>query len=156
MASDAEAILSHPRPADSQRLTTTVDRLRTSVPFALLWLGAFVYAAIVLAELHLFDNDYDWINQAQDTGWIQIVAVATAAMIIGITILVDVPRLRLTQLGLFVARVDIARVAIAASDRLTQYATELVVTNLDTIAEELILADAVIRQKATQQEVHVA
>ena len=74
MASDAEAILSHPRPADSQRLTTTVDRLRTSVPFALLWLGAFVYAAIVVAELHLFDNDYDWINQAQDTGWIQIVA----------------------------------------------------------------------------------
>jgi hypothetical protein len=35
-------------------------------------LAAFLFAGVVLSGLRLFDNDYDWINQAQDAGWLQL------------------------------------------------------------------------------------
>jgi hypothetical protein len=66
MATDAKAILSHPR-SDDLQLSSILSWLRHSGPFVFLGLGAFVYASLMLSGLRLFDNDYDWINQAQDT-----------------------------------------------------------------------------------------
>ena len=71
MAADAKAILSHPGQAVFQ-LTDVVEALRRSVPFAALGLCAFAYAGLLLGDLRLFDNDYDWINTAQDTGWLGV------------------------------------------------------------------------------------
>ena len=68
MASDAKAILSHPRSNAGFQLSIVARWLRQTGPIVLLCLGAFAYAATVLGSLRLFDNDYDWINQAQDTG----------------------------------------------------------------------------------------
>ena len=74
MASDAKAILSHPRSDASHQLGVIAGWLKQAGPGILLCLGAFAYAGTVLGSLRLFDNDYDWINQAQDAGWFQILA----------------------------------------------------------------------------------
>lgn len=71
MATDAKAILSHPRSTD-RRLVDLLTWLRTTGPFLLLGFGAFAYAGTLLSGLRLFDNDYDWINQARDTGWLAL------------------------------------------------------------------------------------
>ena len=71
MASDAKAILSHPRSTDLQ-LDAVRAWLWTEGPLVALAGIAFAYAAMFLSGLHLFDNDYDWINQATDTGWMAI------------------------------------------------------------------------------------
>ncbi len=72
MASDAEAILSHPRSGADVQLDGLTFWIRTHGPLLLLSIGAFTFAYTILSGLRLFDNDYDWINQARETGWFQI------------------------------------------------------------------------------------
>lgn len=72
MASDAKAILSHPRSDTSLQIEPVTMWLKRNRNIALVCMGAFLYGATVFAGLRLFDNDYDWINEAQDTGWLQI------------------------------------------------------------------------------------
>ena len=72
MATDAKAILSHPR-SDDLQLSAVVDGLRRWSPVLIPGLLAFTYAAVLLAELRLFDNDHDWINQAREIEWFALV-----------------------------------------------------------------------------------
>lgn len=74
MATDAEAILSHPRPDARGRVGAVAGGLREHWPVAAVCLGAFLIASTVLGGLRLFDNDYDWINSALDSGWLAIFA----------------------------------------------------------------------------------
>ncbi|HAA75184.1 TPA: hypothetical protein DCE37_08705 [Candidatus Latescibacteria bacterium] len=73
MATDAKAILSHPRQPDALQLDAVTRWFSgRGLP---IWTGsiAFLICASVLSGLRLFDNDYDWINQARDTGWLTVV-----------------------------------------------------------------------------------
>jgi hypothetical protein len=71
MASDAEAILSHPR-SNADQLAAAQTWLRDYGAGLAVGLAAFLFAGGVLSGLRLFDNDYDWINQAQDAGLLQL------------------------------------------------------------------------------------